>query len=451
MGLLDEAVAAGARPRKETGGERGVVPPDESPRKLAAAEPSREDGAVSKRAQGYSNLIWKIVAGGQTGVDCAALDLALELGIVTGGFMPYDGSNEQGKIPAEYMLKAVPEEGLFNAASAAALAYPGLDGSRGVKSRIVRTHLNVSCSDGTLLLIPAKPGGGSGYTLAAAYIQGKPHLIVRIEEEFSPAECANDIEQWIIDHRIGVLNVAGALESERADIYSLTKATLRLAFKSLGIPSLIHRLSHPLSSTTVQANSSIAAAIEQIYQARDAFIASAQQVLKIIVLGISGLLVALGLRLSNHLTIPSWMPIILLIVLAILLPRLVYLFKHKLRAGYELYAAAVLHATCLSNALGLAPTHRWIELGYIRAISREFVFVERSGGEIVHAMRARPGHGSFPKSMAEYCAVWRKTGQNIHSFYAQTAIVLLVILFAVLLAIVGVTRQTGGVTPSPWF
>jgi hypothetical protein len=64
-------------------------------------------------------LIKRIISGGQTGVDRAALDAAIELGIPHGGWCPKRRLAEEGKIPEVYNLKETPsgtykERTIFN-------------------------------------------------------------------------------------------------------------------------------------------------------------------------------------------------------------------------------------------------------------------------------------------------------------------------------------------------
>lgn len=51
------------------------------------------------------NTIKKIVSGGQTGVDRAALDVAIKLNIPVGGWCPKGRKAEDGTIDAKYPLR----------------------------------------------------------------------------------------------------------------------------------------------------------------------------------------------------------------------------------------------------------------------------------------------------------------------------------------------------------
>ena len=71
----------------------------------------------------------KIVSGGQTGVDRAALDFAIRHGIAHGGYCPKGRRSESGRIAEKYQLTecASPDYAM-------------------------RTALNILHSDGTLIL-----------------------------------------------------------------------------------------------------------------------------------------------------------------------------------------------------------------------------------------------------------------------------------------------------------
>ncbi len=142
----------------------------------------------------------KIISGGQTGVDRAALDVAIELGIPCGGWCPKGHRAEDGRIPDYYPLEET-----------SSAEYPQ------------RTRMNVEDSDGTLILAWGPPAGGTLLTVKLARKEGKPHLFADLENGFEPARA----REWIASHEIRVLNVAGPRESESPGMYEKTRAFLR--------------------------------------------------------------------------------------------------------------------------------------------------------------------------------------------------------------------------------
>ncbi|MFO0996006.1 MAG: putative molybdenum carrier protein [Alphaproteobacteria bacterium] len=140
------------------------------------------------------------MSGGQTGVDRAALDLALDLGIACGGWCPKGRLAEDGVIPARYPMT--------EAAS---------------RSYIARTRMNVADSDATLILTDGPPTGGTAKTILFARDLGKPHLVIDLGENPDPAEvCA-----WLSAVRPTTLNVAGPRESKRPGIRRRARAFLK--------------------------------------------------------------------------------------------------------------------------------------------------------------------------------------------------------------------------------
>ena len=129
----------------------------------------------------------KIVSGGQTGVDRAALDVSLRLGIPCGGWCPRGRRAEDGTIPSRYPLAETPDA-----------RYPQ------------RTLWNVRDSDGTLVLHAGRPRGGTALTLRLLGRQRKPALRLDLDAHPDPAE----LRRWIGAQGIRVLNVAGPRESE---------------------------------------------------------------------------------------------------------------------------------------------------------------------------------------------------------------------------------------------
>lgn len=148
------------------------------------------------------NASLRIVSGGQTGVDRAALDVALELGIPCGGWCPQGRRAEDGVIAKRYPLHETPTP-----------EYPE------------RTEWNVRDSDGTLVLTRGEPAVGSGtaFTIELARAYQRPHLIVDLTNP-TPAKTVRD---WIAKNRIRVLNVAGPRAERNDGIYEQAAAFLR--------------------------------------------------------------------------------------------------------------------------------------------------------------------------------------------------------------------------------
>lgn len=147
-----------------------------------------------------SSLIQKIISGGQTGADRAALDVALELDVPCGGWCPKGRKAEDGPIPKLYPLRETSSS-----------RYP------------VRTERNVRDSDGTLVITRGKPSGGTALTIELARKLGKPHLVIDLSENGDP----DVVRGWIQSNRIEILNVAGPRESEAPGIYWLVVKFLR--------------------------------------------------------------------------------------------------------------------------------------------------------------------------------------------------------------------------------
>ncbi|HXL55935.1 MAG TPA: putative molybdenum carrier protein [Chitinophagaceae bacterium] len=128
----------------------------------------------------------KIISGGQTGVDRAALDVALELGIECGGFCPKGRRSEDGIIPEKYLLTETTTD-----------QYPE------------RTELNVKTSEGTLVLIDKEADRGTALTISLCKRYHKPCMVIDLLKENQN----EDIVDWIKENKITVLNVAGNRES----------------------------------------------------------------------------------------------------------------------------------------------------------------------------------------------------------------------------------------------
>lgn len=140
-------------------------------------------------------MILKIISGGQTGADQAALDAALKLGLPYDGWIPKGRKTENGFLPEKYHLKETSTSHYSQ-----------------------RTKRNVMDADGTLIISHGELSGGSAYCRAIADKHDKPWLHVDLNQSASfPAALA--AKKWILDEYIRTLNVAGPRASKDPLIY----------------------------------------------------------------------------------------------------------------------------------------------------------------------------------------------------------------------------------------
>ena len=154
-------------------------------------------------------MIKKIISGGQTGADQAGLDVAIELGIPHGGWIPKGRKTEKGILPAKYKLREM------NSTS-----YPK------------RTEKNVLDSNGTVIFTTGSLTGGSALTRKLANKHNRPLLHINFAK-ISIEEAAVIVSAWIESHSIEVLNVAGSRASKNHNIYQNTKKVLKQAILTL--------------------------------------------------------------------------------------------------------------------------------------------------------------------------------------------------------------------------
>ena len=140
-------------------------------------------------------MIKKIISGGQTGADRAALDVAIKLGIPHGGWVPKGRLAEDGPLSERYRLVEMPTD-----------SYPA------------RTEQNVIDSDGTLIIARGKLTGGSNYTRKMTLKHKKQLLGIDLNliSYFNGASLA---ASWIKLQRVQTLNVAGPRASKDREIY----------------------------------------------------------------------------------------------------------------------------------------------------------------------------------------------------------------------------------------
>jgi hypothetical protein len=147
-------------------------------------------------------LLNKIVSGGQTGADRAALDFAIKFNIPHGGWITKGRRTESGPLPEIYKLKEMDTRD-----------YPA------------RTRQNILDSDGTVIIARGPLTGGSSLTHAFARKTGKWVCRINLLEQ-DIFEAALILHAFILDQDIRSLNVAGPRASHDPDIYFDVKTIL---------------------------------------------------------------------------------------------------------------------------------------------------------------------------------------------------------------------------------
>lgn len=156
----------------------------------------------------------KVISGGQTGVDRAALDAAYDAGYLTGGWCPPGHCSDDGQIPEKFNLVETVKEHSKHAPNVA---------------RSLRTELNVRDADATLILCPDIfiIDDGTSVTLQFANKYKKNWL----RENPFLKHTVHVIAEWLIKHNVKVLNVAGPSENNCPGIYNASFKTLSRVFK----------------------------------------------------------------------------------------------------------------------------------------------------------------------------------------------------------------------------
>lgn len=155
-------------------------------------------------------MLHKVISGGQTGTDRAALIAAKTAGVPTGGWMPKGYKAQDGYHPHFATLYGMSEHPHPD--------YPP------------RTKQNVLDADATLLLSRDWSSPGEKLTLKLLREAGKPFLKVTlpVPDSFS----TDGIREWIVANKIGILNVAGNSENTSPGIEIEAEAILLQLFSS---------------------------------------------------------------------------------------------------------------------------------------------------------------------------------------------------------------------------
>jgi hypothetical protein len=144
----------------------------------------------------------KIISGGQTGVDRAALDAALAVGFPCGGWCPADRKAEDGPIPERYPMSLLTERG----------------------DRL-RTVKNVQTSDGTAILFNQTLSGGTKLTRDTCIKEKKPFIVLDATQ-ITVERAVRAVLRSIEENEISTLTVAGPRLSGWADGYQFALAVI---------------------------------------------------------------------------------------------------------------------------------------------------------------------------------------------------------------------------------
>jgi hypothetical protein len=144
----------------------------------------------------------RIVSGGQTGADRAALDAALASGVPVGGWCPQGGLAEDLPTPPGLL-----DDSPFLRET------PSADPQQ-------RTTWNVRDSDATVVLTLAAPSSpGTAMTVREAARLGRPWAVL-------PADDRAVLAGWLAVVDPTVLNVAGPRESQDPGVYAAAYRTV---------------------------------------------------------------------------------------------------------------------------------------------------------------------------------------------------------------------------------
>jgi hypothetical protein len=147
----------------------------------------------------------KIISGGQTGVDRAALDFAIQHGFEHGGWCPRGRLAEDGIIPTIYRLRETDSAEYEE-----------------------RTQKNVLDSDATLIVARGRElSGGTAFTKTCAEQHDRPLLVACEEDGVSQSAAA--LSKFLKQNKVRTLNVAGPRESQAPGLGKFVRELLQAA------------------------------------------------------------------------------------------------------------------------------------------------------------------------------------------------------------------------------
>ena len=144
-------------------------------------------------------MIKKIISGGQSGAEQAALDAAIDFHIPHGGWIPKGRIAEKNPLPAKYKLQEMPPS-----------------------SQLDETEQNVVDSDGTLIISQGTFIENVDDIFKTVKKHRRPWIHIDLNIT-APLDAVLKIRSWIIEETVEVLNVEGASAGEAPQLYEKTK------------------------------------------------------------------------------------------------------------------------------------------------------------------------------------------------------------------------------------
>ncbi len=148
----------------------------------------------------------KIISGGQTGADRAALDWAIANQVAHGGWCPKGRKAEDGIIAPCYKLTETPSSQYSE-----------------------RTQWNVRDSDGTVVFSLSKAiSGGTLLTVELAKNYEKPYI--HLCKKLTYRDIVSQFQSFLLKFEIINLNIAGPRASEEPEVYKFVREILDCVF-----------------------------------------------------------------------------------------------------------------------------------------------------------------------------------------------------------------------------
>jgi len=150
----------------------------------------------------------KIVSGGETGAERAALDAAIRWGVPYGGWVRKGRKTEDGTLPVSYDLKEMPTTSAFQ-----------------------WRKQNILYAYGTVIFTHGEPEGETASTAEMVRLNSRPLLNVDLSL-IDASEAGRMIRAWVREHKIKILNVTGTTAGKDPEIYRKVTGAFEAAFQT---------------------------------------------------------------------------------------------------------------------------------------------------------------------------------------------------------------------------